>query len=112
MQVLTLPLAAAGEAAIEALDERAEWETFSRPVAARAGEWESWLAIEGMYCPGCSLVIERALAGLPGVRAVEVNGATATARIAWAPGQGRPSQWLRAVKAAGYAAVPAGDQLA
>jgi Cu2+-exporting ATPase len=81
-----------------------------RPSAARAGRagcWESYLAIEGIYCAGCSLSIEQALTGLPGVADVEVNGATATARIVWTPSQGRPSQWLHALQRAGYRGLPA-----
>jgi len=99
-------------AAASALDERAEWESFSRPVKGRDDAWESYLAVEGMYCPGCSLTIEQALKPLPGVEEVQVNGATATARIVWAPGRGRPSQWLEALQRAGYRGLPASDQLA
>ncbi|MGV3571171.1 MAG: heavy metal translocating P-type ATPase [Ramlibacter sp.] len=95
-----------------ALDDPAERDAFGRPLPGAGGRWESYLAIDGMYCPGCSLVIEQALGGLPGVHAVEVNGATAIARLVWSPAQGAPSQWLRALKQAGYGAVPAGDQLA
>ncbi len=94
------------------LDSPDEWQAFSREVPGRAGTWESYLAIEGMYCAACSLAIEDVLAPLPGVRSVEVNGATATARVAWDPAQGRPSQWLQALQRAGYAGLPAGDQLA
>jgi Cu2+-exporting ATPase len=93
------------------LDERAEWEGFSRPVPDQPGCWESYLAIQGMYCPACSLTVEQALAGNPGVRCVQVNGATQTARVVWSPGAGRPSQWLAALGRAGYGALPAGDQL-
>jgi P-type Cu2+ transporter len=121
MQAATLPSAFAGPPAdgraaapdaMAALDERAEWETFSRPVRGREGVWESYLAIEGMYCPGCSLTIEQALQGLPGVHEVQVSGATATARLVWSPQHGRPSQWLQALQRAGYRGLPAGDQLA
>ncbi|MEJ8839666.1 heavy metal translocating P-type ATPase [Ramlibacter sp. AN1133] len=101
----------AGEAA-PAIDDRAEWESFSRPLKGREDAWESYLAVEGMYCPGCSLTIENALKPLPGVEDVQVNGATATARIVWAAGQGRPSQWLQALQLAGYRGLPASDQLA
>jgi Cu2+-exporting ATPase len=94
-----------------ALDDPAEWQAFSRPVPGQDGAWESYLAIEGIYCAGCSLTIEQALAGLPGVRSVAVNGAMATARIAWTPAQGRPSQWLAALERAGYRGLPAADQL-
>jgi Cu2+-exporting ATPase len=109
MQASTLAPPVFGHAV---LDEAAEWEAFSRPVPRGAGAWESYLAIAGMYCPGCSLVIEQALSGLPGVQGVEVNGATATARVVWSPLHGRPSQWLHALERAGYSGVPAADQLA
>ena len=103
------PVAGADRAA--ALDESEEWQAFSRPLPGREGLWESYLAIEGVHCAGCSLVIEQALAGVPGVDGVAVNGATATARIAWDPARGRPSQWLQALERAGYRGLPAGDQL-
>jgi Cu2+-exporting ATPase len=123
MQAATLPTPVAAPAqpgaaevrvadAAAALDERAEWESFSRPVKGRADAWESYLAVEGMYCPGCSLTIEQALKPLPGVEDVQVNGATATARVVWSPERGRPSQWLEALQRAGYRGLPAGDQLA
>src|SRR4051812_3527916 len=75
-------------------DEQDGWEACSRRIPGRAGETETYLAIEGIHCPGCALVIEQALAGVPGVRSVEVNGASATARVTWTPGEARPSQWL------------------
>jgi len=95
-----------------ALDEPAEWESFSRAVAGREGRWESFLAIEGMHCAACSLTVEEALARLPGVDGVRVNGASATAQLVWSPQRSRPSDWLAALKRAGYGAVPAGDLLA
>lgn len=104
---------AAGRAA--ALDERAEWESFSRRVAPAAGgdeRWESYLAVQGMYCPGCSLTVEEALAGCAGVDSVQVNGGAATARVVWSPATGKPSQWWAALRRAGYGALPAGDLLA
>lgn len=98
--------------AAAALDDPAEWHIFSRELPARNGRWESYLAIEGMHCPGCSLTVEQAVAGVPGVDEVQVNGATATARIVWLPSLGRPSQWLAALANAGYGAAPAGDLFA
>ncbi len=95
-----------------ALDEPAEWEGFSRPVAGRPGCWESHLAITGMHCAACTLTVEDALGRLPGVDGVEVNGAAALARVVWSPEQSRPSEWLAALRRAGYGALPAGDVLA
>jgi P-type Cu2+ transporter len=94
-----------------ALDEPAEWENFSRPLSGQEGSWESYLAIEGMYCPACSLTVEQALMQSPGVLAAQVNGATATARVVWSPAPGRPSDWFHALKRAGYGALPAADLL-
>jgi Cu2+-exporting ATPase len=102
---MSLPAAAA-------LDDPAEWHIFSRELPARNGRWESYIAIEGMHCPACSLTVEQAMAAVPGVDEVQVNGATATARVVWLPSLGRPSQWLAALAKAGYGAAPAGDLFA
>src|SRR4051812_39182669 len=115
MQAATLPSWPAPAVArdrLAALDAQPGWGAFSRRVAGSADLWESYLAIWGMYCAGCTLTIEQALAPLPGVREVTVNGAAATARVVWSPRQGRPSQWLQALHEAGYGGLPAGDQLA
>ena len=115
MQTAVLAFGAAPAAAgdcFAALDEPVEWQAFSRPVTDRPGAWESWLAITGMHCAACSLTVEQALARLPGVTSVEVNGPAALARVVWSPDQGHPSGWLRALGSAGYGAVPAGDVLA
>lgn len=112
MQAATLPALPSAPAQEEAIDDRAQWQAFSRELQGQDGTWESYLAIEGIYCTGCALTIEDALTGLPGVREVEVNGATATARLVWNPAHGRPSQWMQALQRAGYRGLPAGDQLA
>jgi Cu2+-exporting ATPase len=112
---LTLDARASGEVLAcgwTVLDEPTEWEDFSRAVAGREGCWESFLAIEGMHCAACSLTVEAALAQLPGVDSVRVNGASATARLIWSPQRSRPSHWLAALERAGYGAVPAGDLMA
>lgn len=93
------------------LDESAEWEGFSRPVAGREGWWESYLALEGMHCAACALTVEEVLRKLPGVDTVQVNGVTATARLQWHPQTTQPSYWIAALHQAGYGALPAGDLL-
>ncbi len=93
------------------LDERSEWPRFGRALADREGCWESYLAIDGMHCAACTLAVEQALGRVPGVASVQVNGATATARVVWSEAACRPSQWLDALESAGYGAVPAGDLL-
>lgn len=115
MQTATLALGAepvaASHADWAALDEPAEWEGFSRPVAGRDGWWETYLAIDGMHCAACSLTVEQALGQLPDVEGVQVNGATAMARLVWQPGRTCPSAWMAALQRAGYTALPAGDML-
>lgn len=91
-----------------ALDDPAEWASFSRTLPS-SPSMESWIAIEGMYCPACSLNVEDALSSCAGVQSVEVNGGTGTARVTWLPGEGKPSEWWRALQRAGYGAAPAGD---
>lgn len=93
------------------LDARDEWSRFGRPLPQRPDCWESYLSIEGMHCAACTLAVEQALGGVPGVESVQVNGASATARVVWSAAACKPSHWLSALGAAGYAAVPAGDLL-
>ena len=95
-----------------AIDQPAEWQAFSRELPDEPGRWESYLAISGMRCAACSLHVEAALARLPGVANVQVNGPAALARLVWTPAGTRPSDWLSALQRAGYGAVPAGDVLA
>ncbi|MCW7537773.1 cation-translocating P-type ATPase [Aquabacterium sp. A7-Y] len=98
---------AATEAA--AWDDPLELERYTRWSAPtdspRVGD--SVLAIEGMYCAACSLSIEQALLGVPGVLQAEVNPASRRARVRWDPQQTRASALAAAVAAAGYRALPA-----
>ena len=98
-------------AAWAALDEPAEWSAFGRALPGRESCWESYLAIEGMHCAACTLAVEQALQRVPGVESVQVNGASATARVVWEAGRSRPSQWLASLRQSGYGAMPAGDLL-
>jgi len=102
---------AAAWAAWAALDEPAEWPAFGRALPGPGGCWESYLAIEGMHCAACTLAVEQALQRVPGVQSVQVNGASATARVVWEAGRSRPSQWLTSLRQSGYGAIPAGDLL-
>lgn len=94
---------------LRVLDDATEWSAFSRPSANANGCWESQVVIEGMHCAACALTIEQALRAVPGVRAAEVNSASRRARITWADAAVKPSQWMDAVRRAGYRALPAGD---
>lgn len=64
------------------------------------------LGLSGLYCAACALTIESALQRVPGVRDVQVQGATQRARLVIDPARVRLSQLVRAVQAAGYRAWP------
>jgi Cu2+-exporting ATPase len=105
---ISTPASTPATSALQAvLDDRAGWEAFSRPAPAHAAGacWESHVAIDGMHCATCSLTLEQALRSVPGVLEASVNGASQMARVVWAGGATRPSQWFDAVARAGYQAV-------
>ncbi len=91
------------------LDDEEEWSAFSRPVVQSPDCWESNVVIEGMHCAACALTIEDALQRVPGVQRAEVSGASRRARVIWQAGAVRPSEWMGAVRDAGYQALPAND---
>ena len=95
------------------LDDPQEWAAFGRPQAASANAqapiWESHVVVDGMHCAACALTIEEALCAVPGVLKAEVSAATQRAKVVWQQGQVLPSQWLAAVRKAGYSALPAMD---
>lgn len=94
------------------LDDPLEWSAFSRPDPHRTGCWESNVLIEGMHCAACALTIEDALLSVPGVLKAEVGAGSHRARVVWLADAVKPSNWMRAVQAAGYCAVPANDSFA
>jgi P-type Cu2+ transporter len=110
-----------GSSSPQLLDDPQEWAAFGRPChtdktsSAAAPEqtpWESHVVLEGMHCAACALTIEDALRAVPGVMQAEVSAATQRARVVWRPTQVLPSQWVAAVRRAGYGALPAMDALA
>lgn len=102
------------------LDDPHEWSAFGRPVApagqapadAASSAWDSQVVLEGMHCAACALTIEDALRSVPGVLQADVSAATRRARVVWLPSQVQPSQWIEAVRKAGYRAMPAMDAFA
>lgn len=99
----------ADELAWVAIDEPAEWESFSQKNDDGATGWESRLAIEGMHCTACGLNVEKALMAVDGVQSASVNASSGRATIEWSSNITKPSEWMRAVKKAGYRAVPEAD---
>ena len=98
-----------GQDNLELLDDPAEWSAFSRADVRQPEVWESNLLIEGMHCAACALSIEDALLKVPGVAKAEVSAGSHRARVVWSAQQAKPSDWMQAVLAAGYRAVPAND---
>lgn len=101
-----------GQDKFDMLDDPAEWSAFSRPDVRQPEVWESNLLIEGMHCAACALSIEDALLKVPGVARAEVSAGSHRARVVWSAQQAKPSDWMQAVQAAGYRAVPANDAFA
>lgn len=95
-----------------ALDDAAEWSSFSQVNQNQQDEWESHLAIEGMHCAACAFKVEKALKSVTGVTSAEVNATSGRARVVWSAAATKPSEWLSAVQAAGYRALPAADAFA
>ena len=73
------------------------------PPSRIAGSEHVDLALEGMSCAACAARIEKTLNRLPGVEA-QVNFATESARVRYAPSQANVDALVAAVKRAGYAA--------
>lgn len=113
----------------ELLDDPQEWLAFGRPCSVAgspladgsvdavspdpsATAWDSHVVLDGMHCATCALTIEDALRAVPGVLQADVSAATRRARVVWQPGQVLPSQWMDAVRRAGYRAMPAMDAFA
>jgi Cd2+/Zn2+-exporting ATPase len=77
--------------------------TSAAPASTRALTFD----IQGMDCPDCARSVERAVAGLPGVRAAEVNFAAATLTVEPAADsvEGVSREVDGAVSRAGYQAI-------
>jgi Cu2+-exporting ATPase len=70
------------------------------------GERRARLIVEGIHCAACVWLIEKALAGMPGVVLAEVNLAHHRLLLQWRPKQVPLSQIMRRLAALGYVAVP------
>lgn len=56
------------------------------PAALPANATWTAMTVEGMHCGGCARRVKRALAGVEGIAAVEVDLASKTVRVAALPG--------------------------
>ncbi|MDO9420913.1 MAG: heavy metal translocating P-type ATPase [Herminiimonas sp.] len=67
---------------------------------------EVTLSIEGIRCAACVWLIERRLARLPGLHAVNLNVATERLYVRWNKASCKPSDILQAIRDIGYVAYP------
>jgi Cu2+-exporting ATPase len=103
------PAARQGDADLEVYDDP----EVQRGFACGCGTArEAVFLLEGIRCSACAWVIERALAGIPGVLAARVNYASQRATVRWDPERAEPSQILGAVARVGYSARPYDPRLA
>ena len=67
---------------------------------------EVTLSLEGIRCAACVWLIERRLARLPGLQAINLNVATERLYVRWDKALCKPSDILQAVRDIGYTAYP------
>ena len=93
-----------------AVDDPIEWTGFGRErLEEESGTWESYVAVQGMYCAACAITIENALTAVPGVQAASVSVAGNKAKVVWNAERTKPSEWMGAIAKAGYQAHPLSD---
>ena len=98
---------AATAATVTFYDEPEAWAAFSQDVNNH--EVQSFVAVRGMHCAACALVLEAALRSVKGVATVQVSAASASASVTWAVALTRPSIWMQAALAKGYELLPSED---
>lgn len=67
---------------------------------------EALLLITGIECAACAWLVERRLAGAPGIREAEVNFSTHRARLRWDPRQTDLGALATRVRELGYGVLP------
>jgi mercuric ion binding protein len=93
-------VAMAGVGAAVAFDGPAQ----NRPAATAAAQQQTTFAIEHMTCATCPIAVRRAMEGVPGVSAVQVDFAAKTARATYDPARTTAAQIAAASTNAGYPA--------
>ncbi len=66
--------------------------------------------LRGMHCASCAGLIEKSIRKLPGIKQANVNFASEKATVVTEPGTITQEQIMRAVKRAGYEAIPVDQQ--
>ncbi len=76
----------------------------SASVKNKSGDESINLSLGGMHCASCSLLIEKSLKKVPGVKQANVNFAAEKARIIFDSTKASVDNFIKAVKDAGYSA--------
>ncbi len=79
-----------------------------RPAGDLAGLATAQLAVEGMHCESCVLLIEEVLAERPGVSSSSVDLESALATVAYDPSRLGLDDLRSTIEEAGYSATPVG----
>lgn len=88
-----------------ATESAARWDapSFLETHSVAHGEYRAiTLVVEGVRCAACAWLIERALAGVPGVTGSSVNAATARLSLEWNPAETGLSQPIQLLARLGY----------
>jgi len=70
------------------------------------GSRQARLMVEGIHCAACVWLIEKALAGMPGIIKAEVNLVHHRLLLQWQPGQVSLPEIMTSLSAIGYSAIP------
>lgn len=81
-------------------------EQFTESARDDVDACEAVFSLEGIRCAACVWLIERRLASVPGVRAINLNVATERLQVRWQKDNCKPSDILKAVREVGYTAYP------
>ncbi len=93
-------VAVAGVGAAVAFDGPAQ----NRPAGTAVAQQQTTFSIEHMTCATCPITVRRAMEGVPGVSAVQVDFAAKTARVTYDPALATAAQIAAASTNAGYPA--------
>ena len=86
-----------------------EWQSFSRLASQDVDSnalWCSQLTVLGMYCAGCAIKLENAVAAIEGVVSIEVSAVGSQASVVWDSRLTKPSLWMGAARHVGYELLP------
>ncbi|HYD95818.1 MAG TPA: heavy metal translocating P-type ATPase [Noviherbaspirillum sp.] len=79
---------------------------FAEQAEGQDSRCEAVFSVDGIRCAACVWLIERRLARVPGIEAMNLNVATERLHVRWQKDACKPSDILKAVREVGYTAYP------